>query len=257
MENFEKFVSLHNESEPLLIANVWNVQSAKAFEAAGMKAIATSSAAVAETLGYGDGEQMPFEDYLFVIRRIAQNTKLPFSVDLEGGYGRDAKTIVERIAELSELGVAGINIEDSVVVNGQRTLLEENKFSDLLHSITTSLASKGIRMFINVRSDVYLLGLPDALANASRRVHLYSGAGVHGIFLPCLTDLEHMSTLTSQLKLPLNVMCMPNLPSFGELKRAGVRRISMGNFVNGEVYARIGRITADILSVGNFSPVFP
>jgi 2-methylisocitrate lyase-like PEP mutase family enzyme len=257
MKNFEKFVSLHNGPEPLLLANVWNVQSAKAFETAGLKAIATSSAAVAETFGYRDGEEMPFEDYLFVIKRIAESTTLPFSVDLEGGYGRDAKTIVGRIEELSRLGVVGINIEDTVVIDGQRALLDEIKFADLLRSIVKSIEAKGINMFINVRSDVYLLGLPEPLAKAEHRARLYSETGVHGIFLPCLTDINHMKILTGQLKLPLNIMCMPDLPSFDGLKKAGVRRISMGNFMNKEVYGKIGGLTAEILDNKNLSPVFP
>src|SRR6187551_164728 len=94
---FETFNALHHQSEPLLIGNVWNVQSAKVFEKLKFKAIATSSAAVAETLGYADGEQMSFEEYLFVIRHIMKAVPLPLSVDLEAGYGTTANEVAKNI----------------------------------------------------------------------------------------------------------------------------------------------------------------
>jgi 2-methylisocitrate lyase-like PEP mutase family enzyme len=80
---FHYFKELHTQSEALLIGNVWNAQSAKVFERLGFKAIATSSSAVANSLGYEDGEGMPFNDYLFVIKRILSSVKTPLSVDME------------------------------------------------------------------------------------------------------------------------------------------------------------------------------
>jgi 2-methylisocitrate lyase-like PEP mutase family enzyme len=75
---FEQFNALHHQPEPVLMGNVWNVQSAKAFEKLDFKAIATSSAAVAETLGYADGELMTFEEYVFVIKHILKAVPLPY-----------------------------------------------------------------------------------------------------------------------------------------------------------------------------------
>src|SRR6187551_2268307 len=118
---FETFNALHHQREPLLIGNVWNAQSAKVFEKLNFKAIATSSAAVAETLGYADGEQMSFEEYMFVVKHIARAVPLPLSVDLESGYGLDASDVAENILKLSKAGAVGINIEDSILRNGKRT----------------------------------------------------------------------------------------------------------------------------------------
>src|SRR5688572_26143183 len=116
--SFDQFVKLHLQVEPLLIANVWNAQSARLFEKLKFKALATSSAAVASTLGYSDGEQMSFDEYIFVVKRIRAVTSLPLSVDLEGGYGATADEVVPNIKSLSREGVVGINIEDSTIVNG-------------------------------------------------------------------------------------------------------------------------------------------
>jgi 2-methylisocitrate lyase-like PEP mutase family enzyme len=114
MTTFETFLQLHHNETPLLIGNVWDVVSAKAFERGGFKAIATSSAAIAHTWGYEDGEKMPFDLLLKVVERIINNINVPLSVDIEGGYSRDISKIFQNIEKLHELGVVGINIEDSV-----------------------------------------------------------------------------------------------------------------------------------------------
>lgn len=113
MTKIQDFKNLHQNEQPLLIGNVWNVQSAKVYEELGFKALATSSSAVANSLGYEDGEQMSFEEYFYLIERIAKSTSILLSVDLESGYGKDAIDIVENISKLSEIGIVGINLEDS------------------------------------------------------------------------------------------------------------------------------------------------
>ena len=128
-------MEIHQQAEPLLIGNVWNVQSARMFEKNGYQALATSSAAIAETYGYEDGEEISFEDYLFMIRKIAQSTDLPLSIDLEAGYGDSVQQIVSNIKTLTDLGIAGINLEDSMVNKGARTLLDAKVFEFFHHRI--------------------------------------------------------------------------------------------------------------------------
>ena len=114
MSLFEKFVELHLSESPLILGNVWNVQSAKIFEKLKFKAIGTSSAAIANSLGYEDGENISFEEYFYIVKRISENTSLPLSVDIESGYSDDVDVILSNIIKLVEIGVVGINIEDSV-----------------------------------------------------------------------------------------------------------------------------------------------
>ena len=95
MTKVQKFRHLHSQEKPLLIGNVWNVQSAKIYEKLNFQAIATSSAAIAHSLGYNDGEEMSFSEYLFMIKRILKSTHLPLSVDLEAGYGKTTEEIFE------------------------------------------------------------------------------------------------------------------------------------------------------------------
>src|SRR5688500_1246632 len=86
MTNFETFYQLHQQPAPFILANVWNVKSAKIVEACGFKAMATSSGAIADSLGYRDGEEIPFSELLYVVKRIRSCTTIPLSVDLERGY---------------------------------------------------------------------------------------------------------------------------------------------------------------------------
>jgi 2-methylisocitrate lyase-like PEP mutase family enzyme len=199
---------------------------------------------------------MSVDEYLFVVKRIRAVTSLPLSVDLEGGYGAIADEVVPNIKAFSREGVVGINIEDSTIVNGTRKILDASVFADKLSQISAGLNLAGVDCFINVRCDAFLLGLPDTRNEAIRRVKLYEQQGVHGMFLPCITHIDDIKAAVQSTKLPLNVMCMPALPDFETLRSAGVKRISMGNFVNTFGYSAMEKATNEIIQKKSFSPLF-
>lgn len=256
MTKFEEFRKLHFSENPLLIGNVWNVQNVRQFEKLGCRAIGTSSAAIAADLGYEDGENMPFEDYFFMIKRIAVSVNIPFTVDLEAGYGKTSEEIIANIIRLHEIGVVGINIEDSVVHNQNREIVSIAVFALKLKEITKALVKRNVPMFINVRCDAFLLNLPDALEEAKKRIRQYESCGINGIFLPCITNEGDIKAITDFTTLPVNVMCMPNLPNFEILKMLGVKRISMGNFANVFVNRQLENVMGKVREVNNFNPLF-
>lgn len=215
-------------SAPLLLANAWDAPSAIAAENSGYRAIGTSSAAIAAMLGYADGEQMPFGELLLVVRRIRASTALPLSVDIEAGYGASCVQVVANVARLAELGVDGINIEDSRVVDGQRQLLPEHALAERLAALRAAFPG----LFLNARTDTYLLGGTDALQETIARARQYAAAGADGLFAPCITAPGDIGEVARTIPLALNVMCIPGLPDFATLAQLGVRRISMGNFVH-------------------------
>ncbi|PRX54181.1 isocitrate lyase/PEP mutase family protein [Flagellimonas meridianipacifica] len=249
------FKDLHFQDEPLLIANVWDVPSAMVAEKLNFQAIGTSSSAIASLLGYQDGEEMSFSELEYIVKRITVNSSLPLSVDLESGYSRNPKEISEHIKSLADLGVAGINIEDSIV-NKTRTLLDAETFARALSEVTQILKEEKIEIFINVRTDVFLLGHPTPIQETKRRIKLYEGAGANGIFVPCLEQISDTKEITQSTKLPINVMCMPNLPNFKTLQDIGVKRISMGNFVFDHMYNQFKTVTKDILTQQSFKTLF-
>jgi 2-methylisocitrate lyase-like PEP mutase family enzyme len=253
---FEDFLALHHSNDLLHVGNVWNAQSAKVYETLGFKVVATSSAAVAESLGFSDGEDMPIEDYLFVIQRIIASTNAIVTVDLEGGYGRSAAEISSNIKRLYDLGVSGINIEDSVVTDGKRSIADAEEFAQKLRQIVEQLNRDGVKMFINLRTDSFLLGLPNALEDALGRIPVYAETGVHGLFFPCITQISDIKKIATLSKLPVNVMCMPGLPSFNELQQAGVRRVSDGPFLNTHIYKALGDVMSRINAENSFASLF-
>src|ERR1700749_2163619 len=113
MSDVQKFRALHHESQPLIIANAWNAQSAQLIEKSGFKAIGTSSGAISSSMGYPDGEKIPFNELLYIVGRIKASTTIPLSVDMERGYSDDLDELNANIQTLIELGIAGINIEDA------------------------------------------------------------------------------------------------------------------------------------------------
>lgn len=229
MNDYIDFVKLHGHNTPLLLGNVWDVPSAKIHQQKGFHALGTSSAAIADSLGYQDGEQISFEELVGVVERIKQNTSIHLSVDIESGYGDSVQDILENFGTLSKLGVVGVNLEDSIV-NAERKMVPAREFSQKLKLITDGLTNSGIKMFINVRTDCYLLGLENKLTETLERVKLYEKIGANGVFVPCITEIDDIKRVADTTILPLNVMCMPDLPHFAALKKSGVKRISMGDF---------------------------
>lgn len=250
------FAELHSQNEPLLVANVWDAVSAISAQNAGYQALGTSSAAIAATLGYEDGQSMPFDELLYVVTRIRSVSNLPLSVDMEAGYGDSVEEITTNLKRLALLGISGVNLEDSRVVNHVRQLDDASDFSCTLRAVCDALKCEGYALFLNVRTDTYLLGHENALQETLIRGQLYKAAGADGLFVPCLTSEQDISLIAGAIGLPLNVMCMPDLPPFSRLKRAGVSRISMGNFVHSALQSTLNDLMKAIRSHQTFEGLF-
>ncbi len=222
------FKTMHTASKPLVICNVWDVASALIAEQTGFLAIGTSSAAIARSHGLDDGENIEFEEILSAVKAIAQATDLPLSVDIESGYGDTPQAIYENITELVNAGVVGINIEDSAVDNRERRLCDLMMFSQTLRKVKSMLNKANLKVFINVRIDTFLMNVKEPL---KERIQAYQQAGADGVFLPCIKGTDDIKAVVDSTLLPINVMCVPELPNFKELEALGVKRISMGDFL--------------------------
>jgi 2-methylisocitrate lyase-like PEP mutase family enzyme len=252
---FEQFKRLHHTSELFLLPNVWNTKSALTFQGKKFPAVATSSAAVANSLGYEDGENMPFAEYLFVIEKILHFVDIPLSVDMEMGYGKSDEEICKNILELATMGVAGINIEDSINVSSGRILGDAKDFAKTIRYIKNKLLSDGLDLFINVRCDTYILNVGNKQKETIQRLMEYESCGADGIFLPCIKDEKDIAEAVQSTSLPLNVMCIPGLPDLPTLKHLGVKRASMGPFLFRKVYETAGQLAESIVANQNFSPI--
>ncbi|MBE1275543.1 isocitrate lyase/PEP mutase family protein [Enterovibrio baiacu] len=250
------FLALHQQDTPLLIGNVWDASSAKIVSQLGFNAVGTSSAAIAYTLGYEDGENMPFDELLFMVERIARVVSVPLTVDLEAGYGDTAEDIVANILQLAALGVVGINLEDSKVINGKRTLLDAADFALTLSRIRSALNHANIDMFINARADAFIMKADDALVQTLDRATRYEAAGASGLFVPYLRAEQDIAAVVAHTALPVNVLCVPELPDFATLASFGVKRISMGDFAYEKLQRTLHSSLETVLDEGSFSSLF-
>ncbi|AYZ11514.1 isocitrate lyase/phosphoenolpyruvate mutase family protein [Chryseobacterium arthrosphaerae] len=250
------FKQLHYGEEPLLLGNVWNVESAGVYEKLGYKALATSSSAVALSLGYEDGEQISFEEYFYIIKRIKASVSIPLSVDLEAGYGLENDTIVSNILKLLEIGVSGINIEDTYVIEGERKLTEKNIFCERLKDIFIKLGENRDKIFINVRTDPFLLNVENALEETLERIKLFEELKADGVFVPGVISENDIRTIAASTGLPVNVMGLPDLPDFDTLKKLGIKRITSGAFVYRKIYKELEKTVQKITDERSFSTLF-
>jgi len=249
------FRELHMQDQPLLVGNVWDVASTQAAEQSGYCAVGTSSAAIASSQGLEDGETLKFDDVLSLSKQIVAHTSVPVTVDIEGGYSRDPAQIAKHVIELANVGVTGVNIEDSVV-DTERGLVDPAHFAACIDSVKQALANEGVSMFLNIRTDTFLLNIDHALEQTKKRILLYQQAGADGIFVPCLETEGDIRNVAASTELPLNVMCTPSLLGFEKLKALGVKRISMGNYMFEHIRAHMFKEFRSVLREQSFQPVF-
>jgi 2-methylisocitrate lyase-like PEP mutase family enzyme len=251
MSYFETFSQLHQNSAPFLLANIWDVNSAKVFEASGYKAIGTSSQALANSFGYEDGERLPFDILLQLAKRVVEVVNIPFSVDIEGGYNRTIEGIISNIEKLHDTGVVGINLEDTIA-GASRQLQSVTEFQKTLSAVANHISRNNLQLFLNVRTDGFLLGMPTALTETLTRIRSYENSGADGIFIPCITNRDDIKEVVNSTNLPINVMCTPALPDFEELGSLGIKRISMGPFLFNKAYDHVGKLARAINNDKNF-----
>ncbi|HEY5748324.1 MAG TPA: isocitrate lyase/phosphoenolpyruvate mutase family protein [Chryseolinea sp.] len=247
LNNYEKFYALHHRTKPLILANAWNAKSAQLIEKNGYDAIATSSGAIADSLGYEDGEKIPFVELLFMLHRIKSCTSIPLSVDLERGYTDDLDDLNGNIQKLIDIGVVGINLEDP---QGEEVYLKK------LSSIKNYLEKTNQKLFINARTDVFLLKLPSPLETTLRRAKLYEDAGADGLFVTAVRDPAIIKEITSATSLPVNVVGTPQLSSIETLTECGIKRISMAAFLYRATYSQLENMVKNIGTQHSFAPLF-
>ena len=241
-EKADLFRRLHHGPEILVLPNAWDCASARIFEEAGFPAIATTSAGVAFSLGYPDGEFIPQDQMLAVVKRIATCVKVPVTADLESGYRDIAKTT----AALIDSGAVGLNLEDMEHVQS-RVLTETGRQIEKITAVRRVADAMGVEVVINARSDVYLAQIGDPATRFDRaceRLRAYIDAGAGCVFLPGLTDEHTIRRLVEALKFPVNILATANAPSIARLEELGVARASVGS---GVMRATMG-LTRDIAS---------
>jgi 2-methylisocitrate lyase-like PEP mutase family enzyme len=215
----------------LILLNAWDAASAAVFVRAGAQALGTTSAGVAWSAGYADGERMAFADLLRTVSNICRVVTVPVSVDIERGFGADAAEVARNAAAVIDAGGIGVNIEDGVDP-ATNALWPAHISAQRIAAIRSVANTRGVPLFINARTDVYFLPASEPqrrFEEALERLAQYERAGADGAFVPGLTDPSEIARLAARVALPLNVYAgHAGVPPIAQLTAAGARRISVG-----------------------------
>ncbi len=253
-EKAHKLLALHHGPRILVLPNVWDVASARIVEDTGFPAIATSSAGVANSLGYPDGQQISRDEMLEVVARIARAVSVPVTADMEAGYGLTPEDLAQTAVALIEAGGVGCNIEDCPK-EGSGELFPIELQQKKLRAMLAAGEKLGVHLVINARTDIYLEGIGNPatrLERTAERLNAYREAGAESFFAPGLKDAETIGKLVLAVKGPLNILASVGSLSVAELEKLGVARISCGS---GPMRASMGltaRIAKHIREKGTF-----
>jgi 2-methylisocitrate lyase-like PEP mutase family enzyme len=254
-EKAATFRRLHRQDDPIVLINAWDAASASVLQAAGANAIATTSAGMAWSLGYPDGQQVPVKELVDACARIARVVRVPLSVDVERGYARSVEGACDLVRALMALGVVGINIEDGL---DPRTgaLNAPDELARRIDALRAVAEQSGVALFINARTDVFVAHDVHEEARCDEalgRSRLYASAGADGLFVPGLASLAGISRLCEDCTLPLNVYAGgPGAPAVSEVARCGARRVSLGCGPAQALLAFLRRIADEALTGGRF-----
>jgi 2-methylisocitrate lyase-like PEP mutase family enzyme len=221
----ERLRGLHAGPAPLVLPNAWDVASARMVERLGFHAVATTSAGVAEALGWPDGEEIPPQEMLGAVERIAGVVEAPVTADLEAGYGLEPDDLVGR---LLAAGAVGCNIEDTDH-HGDAPLVDAERQAERLAAIKDAGRTAGIDVVLNARVDTYVRGVESPLEEALRRGSLYRDAGADSVYPIAVAEESDITSLVEELGCPVNALLIPSGPSLPRLVELGVRRVSLGS----------------------------
>jgi len=246
-----EFRRLHEEAGTFIIPNPWDIGTARILAALGFRALATTSAGMAFSLGVPEG-QASREDVLTHCRAIVAATPLPVSADLEKGFGDSPESAAETIRAAAGLGLAGCSIEDHT---GRR---DDPIYDFALAVERIEAAAQACRALphdfvLTARCENFLWGRPD-LDDTIRRLQAFEKAGADVLYAPGLHDLGTIRTVCKVLTKPVNVvMGMPGA-TFGvaELADAGVKRISVGSALARLAFGSFVSAAREMKSEGTF-----
>ena len=250
----EAFRAMHDRSRILVLPNAWDAMSARVIEEAGGRAIATTSAGVAFSVGYPDGEAIPRDEMIAAIARIARVVTIPVSADIESGFAHDTREVGETVRRVIDAGAVGINLEDQVH-DGTHSLYDLDVAIERVRAAREAANSAGVPIVINARTDVYLLGIgePDTrFEHAIRRANAYRKAGADCLFLPAVARRADIERIVPALDGPLNLITVPGIPTIPELERLGVARVSVGTRLTLGAMSALKKTVAELLSTGTY-----
>jgi 2-methylisocitrate lyase-like PEP mutase family enzyme len=253
-EKAEQFRKLHYGPRLLLLPNAWDVASARILEECGHPAIATTSAGIAYSLGYPDGQRISRDEMLAVAGRIAQAVNIPVTADLEAGYGTTPRDMADTVRAAISAGIIGMNLEDVTGDEESLLVVDLPLQVEKIRAVRETSAALGIPFVLNARTDIYLKSIGPEVTRYERtieRLRAYRDAGADCLFAPGVYDLETITKLVKAVDAPLNILATSACPPIAELQKIGVARVSSGSGIMRAAMRLVQRIGKEMLETAS------
>ena len=248
------FRALHVPGDPFVLANAWDAGSARVLAALGARAIGTSSAAHAFTLGLPDGTRVGRDAALEHASALVRATALPVSADLENGYGDDPDTVAETVRLASDAGVAGLSIEDIAL-----PATDAYPFELALERVRAAVAAARA-----LPRDVVLLARADGVMTGAydvdegiRRLQAFEAAGADALYLPLPPSMADVARVCASVGKPVNALAagpFARVP-LARYAEAGVARVSLGSALARATHRVLVDAAEAMFDRGDFSPL--
>jgi 2-methylisocitrate lyase-like PEP mutase family enzyme len=252
-EKGERFRALHEGRDTFVIPNPWDAGTAKMLESLGFKAMTTTSAGLAFTLGLPDG-QAGLEATLANARAIVDATDLPVAADLENGFGHDPHDAAETIRRAGlEAGLVGGSIEDASG-DAARPIYEMAHAVERVAAAAEAARALPFPFVFVARAENYLHGRPD-LDDTIRRLQAFEAAGADALYAPGLTTADEIRAVCSSVSRPVNYLAGLRATRFtvADLAALGVRRISVGSALTRVALGAFMRAARELATAGTIS----
>jgi 2-methylisocitrate lyase-like PEP mutase family enzyme len=256
----EVFLALHRAPPILVLPNAWDVSSAKLFEVEGFRAVGTTSAGIAATLGYPDGQRMSLEESVAVVGRIVRHTSIPVSADIEAGYAGTTEGVVDSARSVMDAGAVGLNLEDGTG-DQSAPFLDAAIQAERISAIKAMASSHGQPMVVNARVDVFLAAgtvNAESMRETVERANAYRLAGADCVFGPTpldrpgLLDRNAVIRLVDEINAPLNLLGGAVTIPIPDLEDLGVARVSVGPGPMRATLALIRKTARELLETGTY-----
>lgn len=243
-----QFAELHRGDTPLLLANAWDAGTAKSFAVLGFKALATTSAGHAATLGRHDGG-VTRDEAIAHAAELAAATPLPVNADLENGFAESPEDVSETYRLAAGSGIAGCSIEDW---DPQRSVIYDIGLAKARVEAAAEAAHGGaVRLVLTARAENQLRGVDD-LDDTITRLQAYQEAGADVLYAPCLYTRDDVARVVDSVDRPVNVLALPGVPPVAELAELGVARVSVGSGFSLVAYGALARAAKELLEEGTY-----
>jgi 2-methylisocitrate lyase-like PEP mutase family enzyme len=253
----ETFRAMHMGETPVLLANVWDVASARIVEDTGLPAIATTSAGIAFAQGYPDGQKILGAEMIAAIARIVDAVNVPVTADVEAGYGHRPEDAAKTAANVIQSGAVGMNLEDATG-DSSHPLTDLPLQLERIRAIRETAGKLAVPLVLNARTDVYLLQIGEPAKRydeAIRRLVAFRDAGADCVFVPGVRDVETIKRVVADLKCPVNILAVAGSPSVSELVQMGVKRVSLGSGPMRAAMGLLRRVAEELKTAGTYDQI--